>query len=259
MSNNTLSRYDDLVFALHYELTESHRQKGRDVVFYQDYFKDKAGLIVDLGCGTGRFTIALAQMGCDIVGVDAAGAMLALARAKSKKAQQEIRYIQSDVVNLKMDKSAKHALMGYNTIAFIEEERFGDFVAMLSFLIAKGGSFVFDMKESTLGKFENSTTWETAWSDYYTLPALPNVQFAELGGLRLRRKIEQEFVEQRNVIITTYKWEMVHKSERRESRTTEMTFSTRPVSWFIEQFEEAGFTLGQHKMEESQHYVEMLW
>lgn len=67
---------------------------------YVDDFKVFVGLksqgyALDLACGTGRLTIALAQSGLNCVGLDASETMLKNARAKSKNLA--ISYIQGDM------------------------------------------------------------------------------------------------------------------------------------------------------------------
>jgi 2-polyprenyl-3-methyl-5-hydroxy-6-metoxy-1,4-benzoquinol methylase len=48
--------------------------------------------ILDIGCGTGSLSILLAELGHTVTGVDLSPAMIALAEAKAKKAQQSIRF-----------------------------------------------------------------------------------------------------------------------------------------------------------------------
>jgi SAM-dependent methyltransferase len=45
--------------------------------------RSKGGKVLELGCGTGRVAIRLAQDGVEVVGLDLSGAMLAVAREKS--------------------------------------------------------------------------------------------------------------------------------------------------------------------------------
>jgi ubiquinone/menaquinone biosynthesis C-methylase UbiE len=41
--------------------------------------------VLDVGCGTGNYAIALAELGCEVVGIDFAGGMLARAKAKARR------------------------------------------------------------------------------------------------------------------------------------------------------------------------------
>src|SRR5690554_353842 len=41
--------------------------------------------ILDVGCGTGNFSVKLAEMGCKVVGIDLSEKMLNIARAKIKE------------------------------------------------------------------------------------------------------------------------------------------------------------------------------
>lgn len=41
--------------------------------------------VLDIGCGTGSYSLALAELGCEVVGVDFATGMLAQARAKARR------------------------------------------------------------------------------------------------------------------------------------------------------------------------------
>ncbi len=41
--------------------------------------------VLDIGCGTGSYSLALAELGCEVVGIDFAGGMLARAQAKARQ------------------------------------------------------------------------------------------------------------------------------------------------------------------------------
>ena len=54
-----------------------------DIPFYVDEARRAGGPVLELGCGTGRVTIPVAQAGIDIVGVDSSPRMLDVARGKT--------------------------------------------------------------------------------------------------------------------------------------------------------------------------------
>jgi SAM-dependent methyltransferase len=53
-----------------------------DIAFYADLARRGGGRVLEIGCGTGRVTLALAAAGFDMVGIDLSEEMLAQARAK---------------------------------------------------------------------------------------------------------------------------------------------------------------------------------
>ena len=62
-----------------------------DVRFYVEEAKRAGSPVLELGCGTGRILIPTAQAGIDIVGLDRAPAMLAIARDKLSELGAETR------------------------------------------------------------------------------------------------------------------------------------------------------------------------
>jgi len=66
-----------------------------DGPFYLSLTRQLGGKVLELGCGTGRYTIPLAERGVDITGLDIMPQMLA--RAKSKAKNLSIRWVEEDV------------------------------------------------------------------------------------------------------------------------------------------------------------------
>jgi 2-polyprenyl-3-methyl-5-hydroxy-6-metoxy-1,4-benzoquinol methylase len=54
--------------------------------FYAEEARNRGGHVVDLACGTGRFTIPLAQLGINVMGGDTSKPMLERARTKATQA-----------------------------------------------------------------------------------------------------------------------------------------------------------------------------
>jgi len=59
--------------------------------------KEQGGSILEIGCGTGRVTLQLAQMGIWIVGMDLSAAMLNIARQKSQ-GLANVRWMEGDML-----------------------------------------------------------------------------------------------------------------------------------------------------------------
>ena len=79
-----------------------------DVAFYAT-LAPQGGSILELGCGTGRVTLALAGRGFSVLGIDLAPTMLSQAQAKLAAAEQEVvgrvRLRRGDMTALNLDET----------------------------------------------------------------------------------------------------------------------------------------------------------
>jgi len=58
---------------------------------------------LDLGCGTGKQTVPLAQAGCDVTAVDASEQMLEVARQRAAEERLKIRFVRGDAHALQFE------------------------------------------------------------------------------------------------------------------------------------------------------------
>src|SRR5699024_7052611 len=84
-------------------MTDSHASDLYDAVntwgvddefFLTFASSDPAARVLDLGCGTGRVTLAVALAGCKVIGVDPNGPRLEAARTKPKA--ERVEWIEGD-------------------------------------------------------------------------------------------------------------------------------------------------------------------
>ena len=60
-------------------------EAGGDVYFLRERFRNITGPVLELGCGSARAAIPLAEAGFVVHGIDASSAMLSVARAKQQR------------------------------------------------------------------------------------------------------------------------------------------------------------------------------
>lgn len=77
--------------------------------------------VLDVGCGTGNFSIKLSKMGCDVVGVDLSREMLKIAKEKREKEKLDISFYMMDVYDLDFPDNAFDAVFSMATFEFIKE------------------------------------------------------------------------------------------------------------------------------------------
>lgn len=80
-----------------------------DAEFYVEQARRWGGPVLDLGCGTGRIGIALAEQGFDVVGLDLSAPMLRIAERKRASLPAELArhltFVQADMTDFTLDRT----------------------------------------------------------------------------------------------------------------------------------------------------------
>lgn len=76
--------------------------------------------LVDLGCGTGSYTVFLASLGCSVVGIDLSAAMLEKARQKPVTGGK-VDYVQADLARLLYPSATFDGGLLQVTLEFVDE------------------------------------------------------------------------------------------------------------------------------------------
>ncbi len=85
------------------------------------FAQETGGPILELGVGTGRLALPLAQAGFEVTGVDNSPGMLALARARLAPFAAQTRLVQCDFRDLDLDQTFALAYCGFNTFLHLIE------------------------------------------------------------------------------------------------------------------------------------------
>jgi SAM-dependent methyltransferase len=114
-----------------------------DIPFYTQLARqagERGESVLELGCGTGRVTIPMAQTSADVTGLDSAPAMLQIARAKADPEKINVRFVEGDMADFDLDR-----IFGLVTIPFrsflhlvLDEEQLGC-LACVNRHLAPGG------------------------------------------------------------------------------------------------------------------------
>lgn len=101
---------------------------------------------IDLGCGTGTFTLALAKRGRKVVGVDSSADMLRIACEKALTAGQRVPFVCDDMTTFMPGKPVAFVTCVCDGVNYIAQPRvvFEQVYKML----LDGGTFVFDVSSA---------------------------------------------------------------------------------------------------------------
>lgn len=115
--------YDQI--AHYYDLT--HADLTADIPFVLKLAKQANGSILELGCGSGRLLLPLAQAGFVVTGLDNSMEMLALAQAKvaeaSESIQGRVQLVPGDMISFAVNGSYPLIIIPYNTFMHLDSKQ----------------------------------------------------------------------------------------------------------------------------------------
>ena len=77
--------------------------------------------VLDLACGYGRFSIALASRGFDVTGLDYSVELLEIARSEASRRNVSVEFVQGDMRNMKYDGQFDAVLCWANSFGFFSD------------------------------------------------------------------------------------------------------------------------------------------
>lgn len=111
------------------------------------YYDKNPGMVCDLACGTGNFTIPLAERGYDMIGVDRSYDMLTVAREKAQEKNLDILFLNQSISKLDLYGTADAFLCmidGFNYI-LSPQTLYSIFKRIKTCFIEPDGILIFDI------------------------------------------------------------------------------------------------------------------
>lgn len=136
----------------------------------------KEGIVLDLGCGTGKMTRLLASNGYDMIGVDNSVQMLGLALRQEEESNQSILYLHQDMREFELYGTVRAIISTCDCINYVtEEEDLLQVFSLVNNYLDPGGVFLFDF--NTVYKYaelmgdctiaDNREEGSYIWENYY--------------------------------------------------------------------------------------------
>jgi len=125
-----------------------HMDLVSDIELYRNFGRRCSGAVLELGCGSGRVSVPLAQAGLSVTGIDLSPAMLDLARQRAESAavSARTRFEQADVRALGFSPHfslAIWALNGFLHLATTKDQL--DALARIHRALLPGGLLIVDL------------------------------------------------------------------------------------------------------------------
>ena len=102
--------------------------------------------VLDLACGEGTFAVEMARRGYRVTGVDLSPEMLRFAREKAKETGVEVRFIEQDMRDLKLDERFDLVTCWYGSLNYLlEYDELVRIFRNVAQALNPGELFIFDM------------------------------------------------------------------------------------------------------------------
>lgn len=130
------------------------RFNGADYGAYADYTErvlktygsGSESLILDLACGTGRLTEALAERGYDMIGADISEEMLSVAASSAREKGLDILYLNQDMRSFELYGTVSAAVCTLDGISYLTDKRDAEkCFKLISNYLDPGALFLFDI------------------------------------------------------------------------------------------------------------------
>jgi len=145
------------LIAPYYDLEHANYQD--DIDLYLNYAAACGSPLLEIGCGTGRLLLPLAQHGFQIVGVDNSPAMLARARQRLEAHGMlaHVELIEADARTLQLTQRFRLAFVGVNSFAYFttRDEQRAVLTTLHAHLLASG-LLILDLPHADLRHYQQA-------------------------------------------------------------------------------------------------------
>jgi SAM-dependent methyltransferase len=224
-------------YAPFYDWENARTLGRRDVPFWRQLALNARGIVLELGCGTGRITLPLARAGVRIVGIDRSEPMLARARGRIRRARlRHAPLVRGDIRHLPFTRAATGGgfalvVAPYGVLQSLLRER--DLSATLRAVydaLEPGGAFGLELVADL-----------PSWEEYRKRVSLKGWRRASGGShVTLLETVRQDAARR----LTIFDQEFTERRGRR-SRTHRfsLTFRTLSVPQMTRRLTKAGFVV----------------
>lgn len=138
----------------------------KEVGFITKYLKAGAR-VLDLACGGGRHTLALAKMGFRVTGVEIGKYPLELARTRARESSLEIEFIKLDILKLDYNNQFDLAFLICGQIGHCDPRQVQTIFKKVSRALVRGGIFITHGWKFSLEDKSNYVRWYSEKKPFY--------------------------------------------------------------------------------------------
>lgn len=220
--------WDD--YADYYDWENAQTVGRRDIAFWQRMASPVKGSILELGCGTGRVAIPVAQKGARVIGIDRSDSMLTRGRKCVRRARlgSRVKLIRGDIRHLPFpEKTFPLVMAPYGILQSLLDERLLTASLMeVQRVLTRKGTFGLELVADL-----------PAWEEYSKKTSMRGRRGPNGKPITLIESVAQD----RRKQITRFEQEFVEGRGKSATRTKfTLAFRTVSVPEMVQRLEKAG-------------------
>lgn len=144
--------WDDPAFSQHFlrTATRSQRYTHREMACLEQWGVLRPGQrILDIACGGGRHSLAMARRGAVVTGIDLGPAAIATARQRARKAGLDVTFVQGDVRQMTYEAAFDAVTFLFGCFTEMTRAHGSEVLQRISRSLRPGGQFVLDVYAPT--------------------------------------------------------------------------------------------------------------
>jgi SAM-dependent methyltransferase len=166
--------YDSFV-AEYYDASPVVAGRAQDIAFYRGAAREYRDPVLELGCGTGRVTLALAAEGYRVTGLDVSERMLGQAESKRanlpREAQERIHLVQGDMTGFELGEKFRCILIPFRPFQhLIETHQQINCLIRARKHLKRGGKLIVDFFQTDPRRMYDLGFLEERYVGEFTLP-----------------------------------------------------------------------------------------
>jgi SAM-dependent methyltransferase len=174
-------------------------ERTQDIAFYCNAAKQYGGPVLELGCGTGRITMALAEAGYPVAGLDISGKMLERAAGKcselSKETRERVRLIEGDMTRFDLGEKFSSVIIPFRPFQhLLETEQQIQCLDCVRKHLAPHGRLIVDFFQTDAERMHNPKFLDESLLMEYEMPGGRHVALSE-RVVAFRRALQRNDVE----------------------------------------------------------------
>jgi ubiquinone biosynthesis O-methyltransferase len=119
---------------------------------------EKGMKVLDVGCGTGNFSIKLAKLGCSVTGIDISDNMLQIAQNKAEVENLDIQFLHMNLNDLNFNENKFDAVFSMAAFEFVDDEDAPKALEGMLKVVKNGGQVL-------IGTISSNSSWGKLYKD----------------------------------------------------------------------------------------------